>query len=117
MSYNPSFPDPNHQPSFPGSPPQQQGYPGADYGSSYPGMSNPGYPPQQSPMPPQQGGGGARSIDTNLNYEGAQFRVSYRDNNSILSVRLPPGMEVKAKPGCMVAMDASVKIKGSMKLG
>ncbi|EKM54247.1 uncharacterized protein PHACADRAFT_257964 [Phanerochaete carnosa HHB-10118-sp] len=92
-------------------------------------MSHPGYPPPgqspmppqssmppQSPMPPQQGGSGARNVDTSVNHEGAQFRVSYRDNNSLLSVRLPPGMELKAKPGCMVAMDATVKIKGKMKV-
>jgi len=120
MAYNPSFPNPN-QPGFPNSPPPPQGYPGAPAPSAYPGMSSPGYPPQSpmppQQMPPQQGGSGARNIDTNVNHEGAQFCVSYRDNNSLLSVRLPPGMELKAKPGCMVAMDASVKIRGKLKVG
>ncbi|KAI0820039.1 tryptophan RNA-binding attenuator protein-like domain-containing protein [Trametes gibbosa] len=33
----------------------------------------------------------------------------------MLYIRLQPGAEVKAKPGSMVAMDATVKIKGKMK--
>ena len=32
------------------------------------------------------------------------------------SLRLPPGYQVKAKPGSMVAMDASVQIKGKLKV-
>lgn len=65
------------------------------------------------PAPPQQVGG-AESISTNGNYEGAQYSISHRDSNSILSVRLQPGYELKAKPGSMVAMDPSVKIKGKL---
>ncbi|RPD69655.1 DUF124-domain-containing protein [Lentinus tigrinus ALCF2SS1-7] len=33
----------------------------------------------------------------------------------MLYVRLQPGAEIKAKPGSMVAMDASVRIKGKLK--
>ena len=33
----------------------------------------------------------------------------------MLYLRLQPGYEVKAKPGSMVAMDATVKLKGKLK--
>ncbi len=33
----------------------------------------------------------------------------------MLYVRLQPGAEIKAKPGSMVAMDATVRIKGKLK--
>lgn len=32
----------------------------------------------------------------------------------MLSLRLQPGVEIKGRPGAMVAMDASVKIKGKV---
>jgi hypothetical protein len=69
---------------------------------------------QSAPAPQASG---ARNIDTNVDFEGAQFRIAYRDNNSLLSVRLPPEYEVKAKSGSMVAMDASVKIRGKVSNG
>ncbi|EIW63638.1 DUF124-domain-containing protein [Trametes versicolor FP-101664 SS1] len=47
--------------------------------------------------------------------EGVQFRINYRDSNSMLFLQLEPGAEVKAKSGSMVAMDATVKIKGKLK--
>ena len=34
----------------------------------------------------------------------------------MLSLRLQPGYQIKAKPGSMVAMDASVQIKGKLKV-
>lgn len=33
----------------------------------------------------------------------------------MLYLKLQPGYEIKAKPGSMVAMDASVRIKGKLK--
>ena len=48
--------------------------------------------------------------------EGAQYRIDFRDSNSLLSLRLQPQYQVKAKPGSMVAMDASVQIKGKLKV-
>jgi uncharacterized protein (AIM24 family) len=47
--------------------------------------------------------------------DGVQYRIAYRDSNSLLSLRLQGGTEIKAKPGSMVAMDGSVQIKGKMK--
>lgn len=134
MSYTPSYPN-AHQgpggggPPMPGFPPQP-GYPAplTHSTSTYPGQQPhgqsfappPGPPPNMpphglGPAPPQQVGG-AESISTNGNYEGAQYSISHRDSNSILSVRLQPGYELKAKPGSMVAMDPSVKIKGKVSI-
>ena len=48
--------------------------------------------------------------------EGASFKIDHRDSNSMLYLRLQPGYEIKAKPGSMVAMDASVQIKGKLKV-
>ena len=97
MAYNPSFPGSGHQQGFSGSP-------------GFPQPGSHGHAGAQPQM------GGARNIDTNLNYEGASFHIAYRDNNSLLSVRLPPDYELKAKSGSMVAMDASVKIRGKLKV-
>lgn len=106
MSFSPSFPQP---------------------GAGYPGAQAHGFPPQGAPHSPQPGHhqlapppsagvqGGARNIDTNANFEGAAFRISYRDSNSLLSVRLQQGYEIKAKSGSMVAMDATVKIRGQVR--
>ena len=132
MSYN-SYPGNSHHnagalnaPQMPGYPPQS-GYPGASQ-SSYPGQQQ-SYPPppgppshHHSPQPhhaslsaaPPVSAGGAANVQTNGNYDGVQYSISYRDSNSILSLRLQPGYEVKAKPGAMVAMDASVRIKGKV---
>ena len=112
MSYNPPFPSPGHQQGFPAGP----GYPGATYpaqpvhgGGAYP--PSPGMP-QGAPM---QGGGGVRNIDTNVAADGCTFNIAHRDSNSLLSCRLPPGYELKAKPGSMVAMDATIKIRGKVR--
>ncbi|KAI9061759.1 DUF124-domain-containing protein [Trametes sanguinea] len=93
--------------------PHQSGYPEVSSGdpgqaahsrsesgdhSPYPGMSMPS--------------AGASDIPTTGQIEGAQFRIGHRDSNTMLYLRLQPGYEVKAKPGSMVAMDASVSIKG-----
>lgn len=50
-------------------------------------------------------------------FEGVQYRIDHRDTNTVLYMSLQPGYEVKAKPGAMMAMDASVQIRGSLKLG
>ncbi|KIP05597.1 hypothetical protein PHLGIDRAFT_91962 [Phlebiopsis gigantea 11061_1 CR5-6] len=71
-------------------------------------------PPQGAPA--QGGGGGVRNIDTNVAADGCTFNIAHRDSNSVLSCRLPPGYELKAKPGSMVAMDATIKIRGKLKV-
>ncbi|KAJ3539282.1 hypothetical protein NM688_g6386 [Phlebia brevispora] len=112
---------------MPGYPPQP-GYPGRGSSSSIVSPDQQSYPAPQGPPPPHhhtpaaQSPGlpppqasGASNIQTNGNFDGVQYTISHRDSNSILSVRLQPGYEFKAKPGAMVAMDASVKIKGKLK--
>lgn len=129
MSYNSypgnSFPNAGalNAPQMPGYPPQS-GYPGASH-SSYPGQQPSYAPPPGPPGPPTHqhssshsappaSSAGASNVQTNGNYDGVQYTISYRDSNSILSLRLQPGYEIKGKPGSMVAMDASVKIKGKV---
>ena len=62
----------------------------------------------------QQQASGVQATETTGNFEGVQYRIAHRDSNSILSLRLQPGVEVKGKPGAMVAMDATVRIKGKV---
>lgn len=53
--------------------------------------------------------------DTAGQFNGVDFRIDHRDSNSLLFLRLQPEVEIKAKPGSMVAMDPSVKIRGKTK--
>ncbi|KAG8933575.1 hypothetical protein FRC02_011590 [Tulasnella sp. 418] len=52
--------------------------------------------------------------DTVGSFEGVHFKIDHRDSNTLLSLSLQPGCEIKAKPGAMVAMSASVQIKGTL---
>ena len=103
MSYHPGYPgqDAHHQSSYPGGPPPM------------PSM------PSHSPAPPQQpqqlAARGQSSIMTTGSVEGASFKIDHRDSNSMLYLHLQPGCQIKAKPGSMVAMDATVKIEGKLK--
>jgi uncharacterized protein (AIM24 family) len=48
-------------------------------------------------------------------FEGVNYRIDHRDSNSILHLTLQPDYEVKGKPGAMVTMQPSVKIRGNFK--
>ena len=78
---------------------------------SYPGhQGHPQYPqPTGQPQPTT-----TQIIDTTGAFDGCQYRIDHRDSNSLLAIHLQQGYEIKAKPGSMVAMDASVKIKGKV---
>ena len=104
MSYAPSYP----QPGYPG---QAAHHPPQPPHHSYPGPGGPAPAPPQSSSAPAQSGSAA----TTGQVEGAQFKIDHRDSNSMLYLRLQPGYEIKAKPGSMVAMDATVQIKGKLK--
>lgn len=69
--------------------------------------------PSSQALPPAQTG--AEHIQTSGDFDGVRYTISYRDSNSLLSLRIPPGQEVKAKPGSMVAMDPTVQIKGKVR--
>lgn len=102
-------PPPGHGSGHPGGfPYPQPGFPG---GSPYPPQGVP-QPHVPSPAPPT--GGAVAITDTTGSYEGVQYRIDHRDSNSLLSLRLHPEYVVKGKPGSMVAMDASVKIRGKV---
>ncbi|KAI8993828.1 tryptophan RNA-binding attenuator protein-like domain-containing protein [Trametes punicea] len=81
-----------------------------------PGPPGPPAPGSHSTPPPAQPAAAvASNHPTTGAFEGLQFRIDHRDSNSVLSIRLQPGYEMKAKPGSMVAMDATVRIKGKFK--
>ncbi|KAG8827226.1 hypothetical protein FRB91_002315 [Serendipita sp. 411] len=60
-------------------------------------------------------GGGSVVQDTTGVFEGCSYKIDHRDSNSILSAQLQQGYTIKAKPGAMVAMAASVQVQGAMK--
>jgi len=53
--------------------------------------------------------------ETTGHFNGADYRIDHRDSNTLLVLRLHPDVEIKARPGSMVAMDPSVKIRGKVK--
>ncbi|KAI0744273.1 tryptophan RNA-binding attenuator protein-like domain-containing protein [Daedaleopsis nitida] len=63
---------------------------------------------QRPPIP------GPRNIPVLGQFEGAQFRIDYRDGNSMLYLDLEPRYQIKAVPGSMVAMDPAVHIQGKL---
>ncbi|KAJ6257314.1 hypothetical protein Dda_8203 [Drechslerella dactyloides] len=86
-----------------------------------------GPPPQQTPQgPPAQQGfpsgpqpsAGSSGISQELvgQFNGGSYRIDHRDSNTILTLNLAHGCPVTAKPGAMVAMAASVTLKGSVKV-
>lgn len=112
-------------PPFPTQP--SGGYPGSQHGGQHspypPAAPPPGPPPSHGgPQPHTQSSapappvGGAAAIPNSGSYEGIQYNIAHRDSNSLLSVRISPGHELKAKPGSMVAMDPTVKIQGKVSL-
>ncbi|KAI0764790.1 tryptophan RNA-binding attenuator protein-like domain-containing protein [Fomes fomentarius] len=98
MSYAPNYP----QPGYPGAAAHGHGSHAQGYAASAP------HPQASQPQ-------GAANVVTTGQVEGAQFRVDHRDSNSMLYLRLQSGYQIKAKPGSMVAMDATVQIKGKLK--
>lgn len=122
--YQPSYSQPGYagQPAPSGYPATSPGYTDQSAAPGYPVhyyqpiFSNGTPPPLPSRRPPPaQAGGGASSLPTTGQFEGVQFHIDHRDSNAMLYIQLEPGAEVKAKSGSMVAMDATVKIKGKLK--
>ena len=69
--------------------------------------------PPRSPAPPAPAVQSSGLLTGQV--EGAVYKIDHRDSNAMLYLRLQPGYEVKGKPGSMVAMDASVQIRGKFK--
>ena len=107
MSYQPGYPQPS-----------PAGYPGQEHHHHHhhQQQQQPGYPGMPPPGPaPLAQQASSSNIATTGQVEGAQFRIDHRDSNSMLYVRLHPQYQIKARPGSMVAMDATVQIKGKLK--
>ncbi|KAK6530308.1 hypothetical protein TWF694_003668 [Orbilia ellipsospora] len=80
-------------------------------------------PQQQQPVqqgfqgaPPQAGGSSAISQELVGQFNGGSYRIDHRDSNTILTINLAHGCPITAKPGAMVAMAATVTLKGSVKV-
>ncbi|KAF3922462.1 hypothetical protein AA313_de0207342 [Arthrobotrys entomopaga] len=80
-------------------------------------------PQQQQPVqqafqgPPQQAASSS-AISQELvgQFNGGSYRIDHRDSNTILTINLAHGCPITAKPGAMVAMAATVTLKGSVKV-
>ncbi|KAK3170599.1 hypothetical protein OEA41_002680 [Lepraria neglecta] len=48
-------------------------------------------------------------------FNGGSYRISHRDNNTILTMQLAMGCPLHAKPGIMIAMSPTVTLKGAIK--
>ncbi|EPS36220.1 hypothetical protein H072_10259 [Dactylellina haptotyla CBS 200.50] len=76
-----------------------------------------GPPPQSFPSGPQASAtSSAISQELVGQFNGGSYRIDHRDSNTILTMNLAHGCPVTAKPGAMVAMAASVTLKGSVKV-
>ncbi|KAF3932223.1 hypothetical protein ABW20_dc0110304 [Dactylellina cionopaga] len=74
---------------------------------------------QQQAFPSgQQASAGSSGISQELvgQFNGGSYRIDHRDSNTILTMNLAHGCPITAKPGAMVAMAASVTLKGSVKI-
>ncbi|KAK6337514.1 hypothetical protein TWF730_002911 [Orbilia blumenaviensis] len=73
--------------------------------------------PQAGPSAPvPQAGSGAISQELVGQFNGGSYRIDHRDSNTILTMNLAHGCPITAKPGSMVAMAATVTLKGSVKV-
>ncbi|KAF3089603.1 hypothetical protein TWF569_005598 [Orbilia oligospora] len=73
-------------------------------------------PPQAGPSAPVAQVGGAISQELVGQFNGGSYRIDHRDSNTILTMNLAHGCPITAKPGAMVAMAATVTLKGSVKV-
>ncbi|KAF3940409.1 hypothetical protein ABW19_dt0203593 [Dactylella cylindrospora] len=80
-------------------------------------------PPQQQqqqqafPSAPQAAAASsAISQELTGQFNGGSYRIDHRDSNTILTMNLAHGCPVVGKPGAMVAMSATVTLKGSVKV-
>ncbi|KAK4697747.1 hypothetical protein P7C71_g372, partial [Lecanoromycetidae sp. Uapishka_2] len=48
-------------------------------------------------------------------FNGGSYRISHRDNNTIITLQLAMGCPLHAKPGIMIAMSPTVTLKGAIK--
>ncbi|KAI5811740.1 tryptophan RNA-binding attenuator protein-like domain-containing protein [Peziza echinospora] len=131
----PGQPGMNQQQYYPPPPVQQQGAQGYAPPPGHPGSPgsqqnrssiqqpihnaafNPAQqgPPPAAPAPAPQAQGGNVVSDTLGSFNGGSYRIDHRDCNTLLTFQLAHGCPVFGKPGSMVAMSASVTLKGSVK--
>ncbi|GKT50308.1 uncharacterized protein ColSpa_10489 [Colletotrichum spaethianum] len=59
--------------------------------------------------------GATATVDDVGTFNGGSYRISHRDNNTILTIQLAMGCPLQAKPGVMVAMSHSITLRGQIK--
>ncbi|KAG8873934.1 hypothetical protein FRB97_006340 [Tulasnella sp. 331] len=98
--------------------------PGAPGGFSGPGM--PQFPSQgytaQGPQYPQEKPQPSGSMTQQSNsdnvgtYEGVTYRITHRDDNTILTLSLQPNYGVKSRSNSMICMSPTVNMQGQFKV-
>ncbi|KAG6113625.1 hypothetical protein E4U13_003727 [Claviceps humidiphila] len=59
--------------------------------------------------------GAEATMDDVGTFNGGSYRISHRDCNTVLTVQLAIGCPLQAKPGAMIAMSATMQLKGEVK--
>jgi len=63
-------------------------------------------------VPQQQAG---PDVSESGSFQGIAYTIKHRNTNSTLNFQLNPGDVIKAKPGTMIHMSASVQLQGAFK--
>ncbi|KAG5974236.1 hypothetical protein E4U58_003382 [Claviceps cyperi] len=59
--------------------------------------------------------GAEATLDDVGTFNGGSYRISHRDCNTALTIQLAIGCPLQAKPGTMIAMSATMQLKGEVK--
>ncbi|KAG6175412.1 hypothetical protein E4U51_000051 [Claviceps purpurea] len=59
--------------------------------------------------------GAEATMDDVGTFNGGSYRISHRDCNTVLTIQLAIGCPLQAKPGAMIAMSATMQLKGEVK--
>ncbi|KAG8984369.1 hypothetical protein FRB94_008009 [Tulasnella sp. JGI-2019a] len=94
---------------------------GGDGGSGMPGMPqpNPSSQGHVSYPSPEHGGIGATEQsgqDTVGSHEGVTYRITHRDDNTILTLSLQPNYTCKSRSNSMICMTPTVNMQGQFKI-
>lgn len=57
----------------------------------------------------------APEVSESGSFQGISYTIKHRNTNSTLNFQLNPGDVIKAKPGTMIHMSASVQLQGAIK--
>jgi len=69
-----------------------------------------------SPGPGPQQSGKTSAQDTTGQFEGVTYKITHRDDNTVLSLYLQPGYTAKSRSNSMIMMSATVQMAGQFKV-